>query len=125
MTTVSSLSPLERLHLREQLQDLWREQVEILAVVDHRAGRWRAVGISVEENQLGGQRAAARTVLDEVEAAMQRMDCRRYGLCEQCAEPIPVVDLLAAPQRRICSGCGGLATADVDQRPDRIHSPAT
>jgi len=122
----SSLSPLVRLHLREQLQDLWREQVEILAVVDYRAGRGRAAGFGVEEGELAQQRATARTVLLEVEAAMHRMDSRRYGICEQCAKPIPTADLFTAPQRRRCTSCDGFATVAADQRDDwnSIAGPA-
>lgn len=102
VTTISSPSPLERLQLREQLQELWRQQVEILAVVDDRAGRQR--------------RAAARADLLEVEAAMQRLNRRCYGTCEQCSEPIPTEDLLAAPQRRRCSRCDGLASSSAWQQ---------
>lgn len=116
MNTVSSASPLERLQLREQLQDLWRRQVEILAVVDDRAGTKRLSASRIEESELARQLAAARADLREVEAAMQRMDRRCYGICEQCAEPIPTVDLFAAPQRRRCSGCDGLGTVVVDER---------
>jgi DnaK suppressor protein len=108
VTTASSLSALDRLHLREQLQDLWREQVEILAVVDYRAAGRRAPDTDIEKDELARQRAAARIVLVEVEAAMQRMDCRHYGRCERCAEPIPIVDLFTAPHRRRCAGCDRL-----------------
>jgi hypothetical protein len=99
--TASSLSPLERLQLREQLQDLWRGQVEILTIVDDRPGR----------NRL----AAAHADLLEVEAAIQRMDRRCYGICEHCAAPIPTVDLFAAPQRRRCSGCDGFTRASAGE----------
>jgi RNA polymerase-binding transcription factor DksA len=46
---------------------------------------------------------------------MQRMDCRCYGICEHCAEPIPTVDLFAAPQRRRCSGCDGFNRASAGE----------
>jgi len=120
VTTASPLSPLERLHLREQLQDLWRDQLEIVAVVDYRAGTRRADAAGVEREELALQRATARSVLLEVEAAMHRMDCRRYGVCEKCAEPIPIVDLLMAPHRRRCAGCDGLARVTVHPRDDRV-----
>lgn len=110
MITASLPSPLERLHLRERLQDLWREQVERLAVVDYRAGcARRTAGAGVEKGGPAEQMSVARAVLAEVEAAMKRMDCRRYGICEQCAEPIPTADLFSAPQRRRCADCDGLA----------------
>lgn len=107
VSTANSLSPLERLKLRDQLQDLWRTQVEVLAVVDDRIRRTRGAASGAERGEMAPQRAAARGVLLEVEAAMRRMDCRRYGICERCAEPIPTVDLFAVPQRRRCSACDG------------------
>lgn len=118
MATASPLSPLERLHLREQLQDLWREQLEIVTVVDYRVGTRQADAAGVEPDELARQRTTARRLLVEVEAAMHRMDCRRYGVCEVCAEPIPIVDLLMAPHRRCCAGCDGLAT-EASERQDR------
>lgn len=106
MITTSLPSPLERLQLRERLQDLWREQVEILAVVDYRAGCARATaGTAAVKPELAQQMAMARSVLAEVEAAMQRMDCRSYGICEQCTEPIPTAELFRVPQRRRCPDC--------------------
>jgi RNA polymerase-binding transcription factor DksA len=125
VTTANSLSPLRRLQLREQLQEFWREQVEILAVVDYRAGRRKEASGGVDPGELERRRASARTALVEVEAAMQRMDCRRYGLCEQCTEPIPIVDLLTTPHRRRCSACEGPATMAVDSVVTEIHSWAS
>jgi DnaK suppressor protein len=110
VTTASPLSPLERLHLREQLQDLWRDQLEIVVAVDYRVGTRRADAAGVEPEKLARARATARSVLVEVEAAMHRMDWRRYGVCEKCAQPIPIVDLLMTPHRRHCAGCDGFAT---------------
>lgn len=114
MTTASLLSPLERLHLRDQLQDLWRKQVEVLALVDDRTGGTRGAASGGGRAEFAPQRRAARAVLLEVEAAIRRMDGRRYGICEQCAEPISAADLFTVPQRRRCPDCEITTTGAAD-----------
>ena len=43
--------------------------------------------------------------LEEVAAAMARLDSPRFGRCEQCGNAIPAERLLAQPQARRCIGC--------------------
>lgn len=117
-SSVSSppLTPMERLQLRDRLQGLWREQVGILstaAVRAHMASPDGAVGESVAR-----QLSLARRNLTELEAAMHRMDARRYGLCEVCALAIEIDELLVRPQVRRCPSCRVLA----DDRPIRSLS---
>lgn len=50
--------------------------------------------------------------LDElalVEAALQRVDDGRYGLCADCAEPIALARLHAQPAALRCAACQGAA----------------
>lgn len=49
--------------------------------------------------------AAARQALDDIEAALARMDSGSYGACARCAAPIPVERLLAIPQAPLCMRC--------------------
>ncbi|NJC72405.1 hypothetical protein HC031_22180 [Planosporangium thailandense] len=49
--------------------------------------------------------AAARQALDDIEAALDRMDRGTYGACVRCAAPIPVERLLAIPQAPLCMRC--------------------
>lgn len=49
--------------------------------------------------------AAARQALDDIGAALDRMDHGGYGVCVRCAAPIPVERLLAIPQAPLCMGC--------------------
>jgi RNA polymerase-binding transcription factor DksA len=44
-------------------------------------------------------------VLSDVEAALERMDQGRYGLCQVCARPIPLERLTVVPQARYCGRC--------------------
>jgi DnaK suppressor protein len=49
--------------------------------------------------------AAARQALDDIEAALERMDDGRYGACAWCEAPIPPERLLAIPQAPLCMRC--------------------
>lgn len=46
-----------------------------------------------------------RHQLDEVTAALVRLDVGIYGICETCARPIPLARLRAMPTARYCVEC--------------------
>jgi RNA polymerase-binding transcription factor DksA len=50
-------------------------------------------------------RIAATTALDEIDAALARMAEGRYGLCVNCAQPIPAARLDALPRAPLCMQC--------------------
>lgn len=43
--------------------------------------------------------------LDEIQAAQARLEAGSYGICEQCARPIPLARLRAQPVARYCVAC--------------------
>jgi DnaK suppressor protein len=47
-----------------------------------------------------------RLQLDQVSAALQRIDNGSYGLCTTCREPIRFERLVVFPETRTCNGCG-------------------
>ena len=49
--------------------------------------------------------AAAHQALDDIQAALARMDAGRYGYCAQCDQAIPVERLFAIPQAPLCMHC--------------------
>lgn len=49
--------------------------------------------------------ASARMVLDDVEAALERMRQGRYGRCHRCERPIAPERLAIVPQARYCAHC--------------------
>jgi RNA polymerase-binding transcription factor DksA len=49
--------------------------------------------------------AAARQALDDIDAALMRMDSGRYGSCDRCETAIPLERLLAIPQAPLCMSC--------------------
>ena len=77
---VTAIEPL----LREQLIDR-RHKLEDAATAFHRP-------------------AELTRLLDEVDAALHRMDIGVYGLCEICHEPVETERLIADPLTRFCLG---------------------
>jgi RNA polymerase-binding transcription factor DksA len=61
--------------------------------------------IAFEREQLAGLRAAAQHHLRELDAALERLDDGRYGLCEECGQPIGDARLEALPATRWCVTC--------------------
>lgn len=108
-----SLTPMERLQLRDRLQELWREQVETLSTAAVRA---HTESPEPACESVAQQLSAARIKLTELEAAMHRMDARRFGLCEVCAGAIGIDELLVRPHARRCPGCA----AEADDLPTRV-----
>jgi DnaK suppressor protein len=46
-----------------------------------------------------------RTTLDQIEAALRKMDKGTYGLCESCQKPVAKARLDALPFARYCINC--------------------
>jgi DnaK suppressor protein len=46
-----------------------------------------------------------RDDLEEIQSAIERIEFRCYGLCEDCAKDIPVARLEAMPTARFCIDC--------------------
>lgn len=61
--------------------------------------------IAFERSQVDALARSARSELDEVSAALARLDDGTYGLCEVCGQPIPLERLRARPTARTCVGC--------------------
>src|SRR5688500_20393155 len=53
---------------------------------------------------VSGDDAELRRLLEEVDAALARMDNGSYGLCEACHDPIEADRLIADPLVRVCRG---------------------
>lgn len=64
-----------------------------------------ADSISVERDRLLSLRALARQRLEDVDAAVRRLDAGAYGACRTCRRPIPVARLEAVPEATQCVGC--------------------
>jgi DnaK suppressor protein len=106
----------ERNNYTRQAEEL-RAQAEALALehepgdvqFDEEGGEGGTVNIDREiDLQLSAQ---ARAAIEEIDAALAKIDAGTYGLCESCGTLIPEARLEALPQARLCVRCksGGLA----------------
>jgi DnaK suppressor protein len=76
---------------------------------DEESGEGGTVTVDRERNlALSGQAAMA---VEEIDAALARIDDKTYGYCERCFQPIPKPRLRALPYARLCVACksGGLS----------------
>ena len=53
--------------------------------------------------------ATAESALDEIDAALQRLEDGSYGICERCVEPIRWKRLETLPMSRLCTTCQHVA----------------
>ena len=64
-----------------------------------------AGSIHVERDRVLSLRARARQWLDEIDAAIRRLDSGAYGACRSCRRPIPTARLESVPEATQCVGC--------------------
>ena len=74
------------------------------------AGSEGAMADADDELEVALLRRAQRE-LDDVNAALQRIDAGDYGICERCGAPIGLPRLRALPQARMCMRCQRAADA--------------
>ena len=53
--------------------------------------------------------ATAESALDEIDAALQRLEDGSYGICERCVEPIRWERRETLPMSRLCTTCQHVA----------------
>lgn len=58
--------------------------------------------VAAEQGEVRALVANLRSLLDDVERALQKLDDGTYGLCEECGEPISPARLEAMPATRFC-----------------------
>ena len=61
--------------------------------------------IAFERSQVDALAQSAHDTLDEISAALARLDDGTYGVCETCGQPIPLDRLRARPTARRCVAC--------------------
>jgi DnaK suppressor protein len=61
--------------------------------------------IAFERSQIGALVRQAEHHLEEIDAAMKRLDARTYGACDECGRPIGEERLRARPTARACILC--------------------
>lgn len=63
------------------------------------------VPLSAEWSRLSGLLGGARQELQQVDAALARMDAETYGVCTNCGRPIPIARLRVRPFAELCVPC--------------------
>ena len=103
MTQTSSRTEVAPSHaetrtaLRAQLEELRSDRLAQLAQVSEAL---------VGEDELNAPREAElRRVLNEIDAALNRLDNGTYGTCEHCGASIPTERLEIVPHARHCVAC--------------------
>jgi RNA polymerase-binding transcription factor len=97
---------------RARLEEAWRHHVaeitrlslaalDTLHAPDDEAGTSRISELAATTKLI----AAERYFLDEVEAALHRMDDGTYGHCPECRREIPAERLEQFPAARYCALC--------------------
>jgi len=94
----------ERADLRRQLADLGFGESEGLTYDPNFADTSQ---VTAERGEAGALAAELNEALEEVEAAIVRLNEGAYGRCEVCQQPIPEARLEAMPAARRCISCAG------------------
>ncbi len=89
-----------RLLLLKRRESLRREPVA--GPLGDPAASWRDW-----ETQPASAAELTRRELDEVEAALRRIDEGNYGRCEACGGPMGLQRIRAIPEARFCLSCSG------------------
>jgi DnaK suppressor protein len=63
--------------------------------------------IAFERQHVAALLTRARTQLNEVDAALGRLDAGSYGRCARCGQPIAPARLAARPTATTCVSCAG------------------
>ncbi len=87
---------------RDRLQDEHRFRTEQIALLNHELAanpQLHHDGVTI------ALRRAATVALDEVVAALTRMDAGDYGRCTRCAQTIPIDRLDVLPMTALCMPC--------------------
>lgn len=87
---------------RDRLQNEHRFRTEQIALLNHELTENPQLhhdGVTI------ALRRAATAALDDVNAALTRMDAGDYGRCTRCAQPIPADRLEVLPMTALCMPC--------------------
>jgi RNA polymerase-binding transcription factor DksA len=92
----------ERAHLRQQLAELGYGDDGRLAYDQNFADSSQ---VTAERGEAEALASSLNETLAEVEHALAKLDDGRYGLCENCGQPIAAARLEAKPAARFCINC--------------------
>ena len=99
-----------RAQLERERDDLRRQLAELGfgdggAGLDYDSNFADSSQVTAERGEAETLAASLKETLDEVEAALAKIDAGTYGLCENCGKPIAPARLEAKPAATYCIDC--------------------
>jgi len=96
----------ERVRLVHQLRELGaNENGELTGDLEFGDGFADAAATTAERTEILGIVENMKQMLDDVDAALARVDAGVYGTCESCGDPIGEARLEFRPTARFCVEC--------------------
>ena len=106
LKTLRELLTYRLVELRADVHAAEQERQEAGATVGSDVGDRKDEAMRGQLSVLSGQQEERdRAELQQVEAALHRLDTATYGDCETCAEPISLQRLLVQPAAARCAAC--------------------
>ena len=100
---VPALTHVQRVQLRELLDEHWRHNVVELTDL---AVEFHAFDDEGDErDEVAHRLAGVRRRLVDIESALQRVQSRTYGRCDGCDRRMPFELLELRPEARYCRAC--------------------
>ena len=90
--------------LKQQLA-LAKEGAEPVTLDQQSVGRVSRIDAIQQQQMSVASRDQASLMLNQVNAALQRIELNEYGFCIECAEPIGIARLQAQPHTPNCLDC--------------------
>jgi DnaK suppressor protein len=106
--------------VRTELEQQRNFRVEQIEEVEVHAAEALAAGDDARLQVTRSLFMAAEAALQEINAALARLDHGTYGTCERCHQPIPIERLEVLPTSRSCMPCQ--ARADIGRTRRGAHS---
>ena len=102
---MSRIETEARLLLLKRRESLRREPVEV--PLGDPAASWRDWETQATSVRTVPSAEVTRRELDDIEAALRRIDEGSYGRCEACGGPMGLQRIRAIPEARFCLSCSG------------------
>lgn len=101
----------ERERLVDQLRELGAdEEGRLTGEIDFGGAFADAGAATAERTEVLGLVETLKGLLDDVDAALARIDSGSYGVCERCGEEIEPARLEFRPTSRLCVACKSAST---------------
>jgi RNA polymerase-binding transcription factor DksA len=110
LIVMTDLAPAELRAQLEQERDDLRAQLAELGfgeggLLDYDSNFADSSQVTAERGEAEALASSLKETLDEVEAALGKLDAGTFGVCEDCGQAIPPARLEAKPAARFCIDC--------------------